>query len=425
MIANAAQFEDLTAIDYELYKNIAITKEFVLDDGKKIMNREVFADDAKIYAVKDNSYLQSFLDKAVANIFLNEAGKDFCLMFKDNAQAIRSATAVSIKMSEYLAKKCHSMIIKVYGKNFFDELSIQVKPFKREFYFVIGENKRKPLKSWSSMTNDTFLIIEGVEPVIEIYKRIIHELYITYDHKSVLGRGQYNLIRDKDYKIKNGKMFSIGAKDDLDKVLGIIPYPLIRFNFSITRALAFENIILNSMFKMRRETLPYEFINDLGNSCQEYISKQGELLLDYQYLFLPIQYIIETEEMTKQLVPEYYLTKDKLEEKLDLIFEKELTIVNRETKKKYSLCEFLADPQMSNVGSFYSRGPRPRIKGGWSGSDDTEDNRKLLDIIQSKGLGKYKVNDSSKKVTPEQTIKEVQKMVEENFKRVMENLDAE
>lgn len=406
----------LEEIDYFFFDQLLKSKEYKLDKAERIISKSVFSPDAKFFAAHENSYLQSFIDKSVTRIILNDVGINFCLLYKDNVQVIKDATAVSLPSAQYIASQCKRMIIANYDEKFFNKLISRSKPFNRKFIFVIGENENKPLKSWTSLMNTTYLIFENAEPTIEIYKRIIHELYIVHDHYSTLGKGPYDSISREQFKITNNKPFSLGVKKDLNQVLGILPTPLIRFNFTIARAHFFEDMTLEAIYELNQMKAPQKFKNIQTENCWEYVRKQGTSLLDYQYLFLPFQYLIEEEEVTRLLVPGYYLSEQAFNQTLDYIIDRKLNFQDRSTKESKNTCEFLLTPMMSNVGSFYSRGPKPRIKGGWTGSDNSKITQQL---IQEK-LQNTKVIEDVENITPAQTVKEIRNEIQDILNRYIE-----
>jgi len=399
----------LEMIDYSFFNQLLNSKEYEIEKSEKIISKGVFSPTAKFFAAHENAYLQSFIDKSVTRIILNDVGINFCLLYKDDVQIIKNATAVSHPTAQFISSQCKRMIIANYGEEYFNKITPESKPFHRKFIFVIGENENKPLKSWTSLMNTTYLIFEKTEPTIEIYKRIIHELYIVHDHYSTLGKGMYNSISKEQYKVSNGNLFSIGAKKDLEEALGLLPIPLIRFNFTIARAHYFEDLTLDAIYELNQMDAPQQFKNIQAVSCWEYIRGQGTLLLDYQYLFLPFQYLIEEEEITKLLVPGYYLSEQAFNQTLDYIIDKNLSFQDRSTKESKNLCEFLLTPMMSNVGSFYSRGPKPRIKGGWTGSD----NSKITQSSIKKNLLDIELTKDIQHITPKQTVKEVSDEIQE------------
>lgn len=400
---------NLEKTDYSFFNQLLNSKEYQIDKAERIISKSVFSPDAKFFAAHENTYLQSFIDKSVTRIILNDVGINFCLLYKDDVQIIKNATAVSRPTAQYISSQCKRMIIAEYGEEYFNKITPESKPFQRKFIFVIGENENKPLKSWTSLMNTTYLIFEKTEPTIEIYKRIIHELYIVHDHYSTLGKGMYNSISEEQFKVTNGNLFSVGVKKDLDQVLGLLPLPLIRFNFTIARAHYFEDLTLEAIYELNKMDVPLQYKNIQTDNCWEYIRGQGTLLLDYQYLFLPFEYLIEEEEITKLLVPGYYLSEQAFNQTLDYIIDKNLSFEDRLTKESKNTCAFLITPMMSNVGSFYSRGPKPRIKGGWTGSDNSKITKELI----KKKLIDTEPIEEVQHMTPKQTVKEVSDDIQE------------
>ena len=183
----------------------------------------------------------------------------------------------------------------------------------------------------------------------------------------------------------------------------------------------FEDLTLKAMYEMRGDQLPSEFINISGEqSCWDHNSQLAHSLIEHQPLFLPVEYMITTPEQSRQLVPHLYLNEQQIDTELEFIESKKLSLQHRETKTQVSLCKFLSIPQMSGYGSFYSRGPRPRVKGGWGGSSSKEARLELTNILKDK-----KVLDSKEKIIketplPQETVSTFRSQIEEDFKKYLE-----
>lgn len=384
---SALAVTDLLKLDENFYRNFKNAKVGTIERAELIQTRNVLSHNVKGYRPKDNPFLQRFIDEATIRIFLTDYGLNFCLILAADKEAIQSQTAVSNDVATFLSKECRARLIE---ENLEIPQKARSKPMPREYLFAIGEHPKRPLKSWTTLTNHTFLMIDHATPPIEIYKSIIHELYIVFDHKAVLGSGQSNLVDTGRYNITTDELFSFNAASKLDKALGIVPYPLIRFNFAITRAQRVEDLIISDIFKHDGVELPIEKTNYLGSkkSCWELIDEQALSLLDYQVAFLPAHYVILTEAESKILAAGYYLTKEEYETKVAEIRNFKLLLVDKESKVARDFCQYMSEPLISDFGSFYSRGPKPRVKSGSTGSGQTQlyTEKYIQDDIQAEDI---------------------------------------
>lgn len=79
---------------------------------------------------------------------------------------------------------------------------------------------------------------------------------------------------------------------------------------------------------------------------------------------MPVEYQILTKENRRAMLASYYI----LEEKIPLVMQafQESPIRIRDTNKvEMPLIDWLMTPSIGPQSTFYSRGPRPRVGGGW------------------------------------------------------------
>lgn len=381
LISMAYSYEmNLDKVDYNFYRDLSRAHASPLSVviEKDLLSRELFSENSIAIEVSNNPQLQVYIDEVFLEMFSTEMGQSICLAISVDANNIKNSLGVGRDTSIKISKICAEALKKM------DSQAIEkgVSKFSpKNYVFVLNSKQKRPFESWTSMFNVTYIFVDKVMTRLNFFKSIIHEFYVSYDAKFLFGKGTANIYFNDYFKLTTTNLFNAGLESALDQIAGIYPYPILKNSFLVIRATIFETWVIHEFQKHRNELKDakiYEYLTKFDTHCEDILEQTMEELLEYQVDLLPFEYSILSENEKIELAKFNGIIVNEKGPKIfsDLFRKSKLRVKDNIKKRKLSICQFLIFPQIGNLSTFYTRGPRPRIKTGWSGSGD----KKIGDI---------------------------------------------
>lgn len=366
---------NLEKVDLNFFRDLQHSRpsETAKTIEKDLLSAEFLPPQSLLIEVSKNLHLQKYIDEVFLEMFSTEMGTSLCPAVGIEKISVQGLLGVHEKTASIIAKKCFDYLSKIVTKKELEAYK-GISKFNKSYVFVLNSQLDFPLDSWTSMFNITYIFVDNLMPRIEFFKRILHEFYVSYDQKFLFGKQTYEMMLSDIYKISSKKLFGTGGKSELEKIAGIYPYPLVKNSFLILRAIIFESWVLHEFQKHRGVLKEYDimgFFEKIETNCEDTLEDVMRSLLDYQIHLLPFEYSILSLE-DRALSAQGLIFNEKAPKTIsDLFRENKALIKDVKAKRTYSVCQFLVMPQIGNLSTFYTRGPRPRIKTGWgTGSDD-------------------------------------------------------
>lgn len=331
------------------------------------------------YSSKTTPEIQNFIDQAFLDLFPTPVGNLLCGMTPANPSLIQDQLGLSMKAAARVIEICHASNVTMADS------SAPTLRAGKHYLFVFNIPQGFPIQSWTTMNNDTFIFFEGHLSKEDVYARIFHEYYMACDNLLLFSRQTMPA-----YFAPTGPFSTSGASlssgSPADKIIGLIPLPALKFALATLRAIQFESAGIEDIFGAGGTTAianqdvtsllkKKDFANALRLTLKALIPLQ-DYLLPAEYSIIPAR-----DRMT--MIPDYYINETQAEQLVQMLETSKLKIRFPNHGKKISFIEWLVTPQIGIGGSFYNRGPRPRIGIGWKGNlpkDKLNGNR--IDMLQ-------------------------------------------
>lgn len=381
LISMAYSYEmNLDKVDYNFYRDLSRAQSSPLSVviEKDLLSRELLNENSIAIEVSNNPQLQIYIDEVFLEMFSTEMGQSICLAIGIDAPSIEGSLGVGRETSLKISKICSQALSEMKSAAIENGVS---KIAGKKYVFILNSNQKRPFESWTSMFNVTYIFVDKVMTRLNFFKSIIHEFYVSYDAKFLFGKATANMYFDDTFKLTTTSLFNAGLEDSLNELAGVYPFPILKNSFLVIRATIFETWVIHEFQKHRNELKDakiYEYLENFDTQCEDILEQTMEELLEYQVDLLPFEYSILGEKEKLELATYNGIIVNENGPKIfaDLFRKTKLRVKDKLKKRKLSMCQFLIFPQIGNLSTFYTRGPRPRIKTGWSGSGD----KKIGDI---------------------------------------------
>jgi len=384
--------DNINVIDHLKSYQLEFSKSICADhiaEIEKIIN----IDDFTCFDLHKSTFVKSMLEDYIEKIMLNSTIGN--KLFVDNEtdslylghrmgisplKAIELDTKFRKKFDYPLNFHIHQNQIKILelkrnnSENLSDFLEKSLKVIedrtkipRKKFLLVKVNQMNIAFDSWTNQHNTTFLFINPSTTLHEIKSAITHEIYLAYDSKKYF-KSKFNQSFHLNGTIQ--EELTRETKDKTDQINELdtyLQFPLIRYAFTMMRAFVFEMDVWHALYpddeKFGDEDLYNEvFLPLKNNNCAVAVA-------NVLHLLRPIEESLMDENGPS--LDEVNLIKFK-----EFILNNQLrynliqhSFVNKHfTTVSYSnitTCNALSIPIM---GQFYfeiTKGPRPRVKGGW------------------------------------------------------------
>lgn len=374
-VATTFSYEmNLEKVDLNFFEDLQRSKFSKIESiiKKDPFSKEFLPSNSVAIEVDENEHLHKYIDEIFLEMISTPFGQSLCFGFGDDNEPIRDLLGVQEKTSNIIAKSCYGYLSKKISKSEIANLK-PLNKFKKSYVFVFNSKLENQLDSWTSMTNVTYIFVDHLMTRVDLFKRVLHEFYVSYDQKFLFGNQTANYILSSNYKVSSTNYFGRGSQSELKEIAGVHPYPLIKSSFLVMRATLFELWVLNEFQKHKgalKEVNFSKLYDKITNDCESVLEDTMNSLFKYQLHLLPFEYSILPVEI-RAYEAQNLLLNEKAPKIISNIFrESKLQLIDLESKDKYSACQYLSIPELGNLSTFYSRGPRPRIKTGWGNSSE-------------------------------------------------------
>ncbi len=364
-----------------------------------IISRDFLDSQMDLRNARSTPYLQAFIDKTMERLYSTKQGLSFCAQHEILFQR---QLGVSAETAKKILSRCLSMKM---------ETGPLVGKEPKTYYFVTNVPANFPFHSWTSMTNETFIFLEDQLSEEEITARLIHEMAVQTDVKIMLGSNTVKEIAARyGYKIKNGLM-NFGMDEAIRETVGGMPFPAMKFAGVALRAMVVESIMIEEIFGLAgfSKLKNQEVFSLLGSrQYEKALRLMAKAMLPIQDYLLPVEFLsarVEERRLLAEAMGEFYYLNEQLVDILvDNIANSKLSFISKSGST--SLLQWLFIPTVGTEGSFYSRGPRPRIGPGWAkyGSD-----KERVDILKNEKDYRIKKQGFAQKSQPSSSEKAVKK----------------
>jgi hypothetical protein len=340
------------------------------------------------YSNSTTPEVQIFIDQAFLDLFPTSIGSLTCGIIPSNPLLIQNQLGLSLKAAKQVVEICHAKNIAMADS------SVPNLRISKHYLFVFNIPQNFPIQSWTTMNNDTFIFFEGPLTKEDIYARIFHEFYMTYDNMLLFSRQTLPL-----YFAPTGPFSTSGASlsrnSPADKIIGLIPMPALKFALATLRAIQFESACIEDVFgasgsaaMANQDVLLLLKKKDFANALRLTL----KALIPLQDYLLPAEYLIIPARDRMTMIPNYYIDENGGEQLVQMLNTSKLKIHFPNHGKKVSFIEWLMTPNIGISSSFYTRGPRPRIGIGWRGNQPKDKlNGDRIDMLQGLLDSKNKV----------------------------------
>ena len=196
------------------------------------------------------------------------------------------------------------------------------------------------------------------------------------------------IAQNYGYKMKNGFM-NMGSDESIRESIGAMPFPVMKFAGVALRAMVVESMIIEEVFGkagLYKLKNPEMFSLLRSRQYETALRQMAKELLPLQDFLLPIEFSgaprHERRALTQYMGEVYYLNEKVVDVIVDNIAKSKITFESK--NGTMSLLTWLMVPTVGTEGSFYSRGPRPRIGPGWS--KESGDRRDILTNEKARSL---------------------------------------
>ena len=312
--------------------------------------------DLEIYSPEENPSLQSYVDELTLKIFDSQVARIFCSVLSGNPAIISQQLAVSTETAQKISQKCSSIRTDFVGDG-------KIKPELKRYHFVFNIAKDFVFESWTTYDNQTFIFFDHDLTEAELLQRMLHELAISADNKMMASREALPyLLENESCHIKRG------SEKEIDAMIGIAPFPAVKFGYAVVRAMGIEALVLQEVYgKQVYKNLQDGDLVFQASTQSDYklaVRKILNSMLSYQEYFLPLEYsLIPIGERAKR-APQLILSNKDLNFVLDR-FENSSARFVCDGIGELSMSEWMGLADFGRMAAFYSRGPRPPIGGGW------------------------------------------------------------
>ncbi len=367
----------------QVYQNLATAKPIDSSNIEKtFFNSDLIDSKMKLYAHFMNPSLQNLIDHSFINITKTNFGTNICLMTTTIPEQLVQHLGVSLSAAHTISQTCEKNAPELKRREIWQNFKIGIK----KYYFVFNVPIDFPFHSWTSMINETFIFFNSKLTLEEIQARLIHEYFITNDAKlqlnSEMGLDLENLYETKIYNAGFDKNREMNIKN----IFGIMPFPLIRFSLASLRAMEAERLIINELYPNAIKSNKLENAEILNLLEQRNQTKALSLVLStlapLQDYLLPVEYSLVPRHERKWLAPHLYTDEKSVNRIVDIFNESNLKFRSIHGGPTLSLIEWSTRPMLGAHGTFYSRGPRPRVGGGWSENKVDIVNENRVDILK-------------------------------------------
>jgi hypothetical protein len=272
------------------------------------------------------------IEQVYFKLFQSPTMRSLCLAATNGeAKYFKQIFGLNENTSEPLLKQCQEKKSSEDGKFIYRGSQTQ-----RKYFLVLSPKDDFKFDSWTNSINSTYITLPAGDINFERYARIlIHELAMVLDSKTSWG---------VDGNFESPKL----SNDSLCEVYPVVKNQFIKNATSTLRALQIENKILSE--------LGYKVNLSSSKSCVQNVTDVSQSILAISSVFdLEAQFARSSVER---------LCGHQNQTFADLITKMSKVKINVQ-KKEISLCEFLITPDLSNINTHESGGPRPRIGGGW------------------------------------------------------------
>lgn len=361
------------------YRTIDIFKQ--ADPTFLFISRDILDGQMEFRDAGTTPELQAVIDKAMVRIFSSQTGKPFCTVYGDNESHLRTQIAVSSAAAKRISQLC--------AQAFPGQAATRFNRNLKKFYFVTNIPASTPFHSWTSWTNETFIFLEERISEEELTARIIHELTVASDVKIMLASSTVKAIaHNYGYKIKNGFM-NMGSQDAISETIGAMPFPAMKFAAVTLRAMVAESMIIEEVFgKAGLYKLKNQEVFSLlkAHKYEQALRGMAKTMLPLQDYLLPVEFSVappaERRAVVAAMGEVLYLNEKAVDLIVDNIAKSKISFESEEGTTP--LLTWLLVPNIGTEGSFYARGPRPRIGPGWS--KNPADRSDILKGDKSKSL---------------------------------------
>lgn len=395
----ATSKDDVHKVDIDFYKELKQAKEvsFEIATNQAPLSKELIPDDSSFFDPKNNLFLQELIDETFETIFITENQENFLCEVSSSIGQVIKLTGVSSKSAEKIYEHCEN-------DNYFNPKA-EISRVSKDYIFVLTKNKYEHFDSWTDMLGKTFVFIDRPMTKVEFMKAIIHEFFISLDMKLLLSNQKafaldnnprlitfFEYLTNDEYSFKNDKLFNRGAKKEFMDLLGLYPMVLLKFGFSAIRSMYFEELTLRQAGIKTNEII--EYIE--SDQCHKVFKDVSNGLFDYQDYLVPMHFLIVSPQERRYLARDHYFNREQLKKLQEYFVDQAPSLKNKKTKEKISACTYLSRPVIGNLSTFYNRGPKPRIKGGWSKTlDDSNKKFKTLndELFMKDFFGDIQIKD--------------------------------
>lgn len=322
----------------------------------------------RLYSNRDNPEVQKIIDEAFAKIVSTKLGNVICSYTTSRPLNLMMQLGVSQNQAKVISQICENI------KPNSDQNKPAPLKSPKIIYFVFNLDKNFPFHSWTDMDNETYIFFNDMLSLEEIYARLIHEYFIANDAKLQLS-SEMGLNLDYWYQTK---IINTGfnKEKNIRNIFGILPFPAIKYSLAIVRAMDAERVILKELFPgvIKSAKLENAKVFELleHNRRLEAIGLAMRTLLPLQDYLLPAEYLIVPINERKMYAANLYLNEEATD--LALKFFKTSKLQFKDKYGTLNLVEWLTTPTLGIHASFFSRGPRPRVGGGWAQDKDFSQN---------------------------------------------------
>lgn len=340
-------------------------RENFLSSNSYIQAMGILDSEMVFYSARQTEAVQTAIDKVTIKIFQSQGRMQaFCTVLGDHPLTHKNLLGLSEKAAHVTADLCAKML---GGQR--DNSERRYK-FPKRYVFVFNVPESHPLQSWTNFSNETYIFFESQLSEPELAARILHELAIMTDAKQGLSMTTFPMLMEsygfKAYS-KNGNL-----DENIQRLVLGHSVPLIRFAFAIVRAAAVEEIILKQIYGtdvMTKISNPelFKLIQKTNyRGAVELVMRES---LPYQRFHLSLEHSILYPALGDQYFEKFYLKESQISEVLNNLEKFDLYFKHKKfLSQEYNTRQWLTLPMIGPESIFYTRGPRPRVGGGWGNS---------------------------------------------------------